>query len=178
MSEQARHETDSRARWFVLAASALGSFAASVMFTSVNVAIPTLVEAFDTKFAVVQWVLLAYLLATSALLPILGRLADMVGKRTIFLGGFALYVVGSLEVRQFGKRARRQSIRGVAVLRGHVRPEVLRYLAGRRFRGTVGMHVVGGPSQYLAGGFEEITVARIDSNRWMGRIRPNRTPIQ
>ena len=87
---------EGRGRWFVLAASALGSFASSIMFTSVNVAIPTLVEAFGTKFAVVQWVVLAYLLATSALLPILGRLADMVGKRAIFLGGFALYTVGSL----------------------------------------------------------------------------------
>lgn len=96
MSQQSGRDTADSARWFVLAASALGSFAAAVMFTSVNVAIPTLVEAFDTKFAVVQWVLLAYLLATSALLPILGRLADMVGKRTIFLGGFALYIVGSL----------------------------------------------------------------------------------
>lgn len=96
MSAPPDDQADDAARWYVLAASALGSFAASVMFTSVNVAIPTLVEAFDTKFAVVQWVLLAYLLATSALLPILGRLADMVGKRTIFLGGFALYIVGSL----------------------------------------------------------------------------------
>lgn len=87
---------EGRGRWYVLAAAALGGLASSIMFTAVNVAMPSLVEAFDTRFAVVQWVVLAYLLATSALLPILGRLADMVGKRTILLGGFAIYLVGSL----------------------------------------------------------------------------------
>lgn len=66
------------------------------MGTSVNVALPSLVETFGTTFPVVQWVVLAYLLSTSALLPIIGRLADMLGKKAIFLSGFAIYALGSL----------------------------------------------------------------------------------
>jgi MFS family permease len=68
-------------RWYVLIATALGAFVATVMGTSVNVAMPSLVVTFDTTFPVVQWVVLAYLLSTSALLPIIGRLADMLGKK-------------------------------------------------------------------------------------------------
>jgi EmrB/QacA subfamily drug resistance transporter len=83
-------------RWLVLVATALGAFAATVMGTSVNVAMPSLVETFDTTFPVVQWVVLAYLLSTSALLPIIGRLADMLGKKAIFVSGFGVYVLGSL----------------------------------------------------------------------------------
>lgn len=66
------------------------------MGTSVNVALPSLVSTFDTTFPVVQWVVLAYLLSTSALLPIIGRLADMLGKKAIFVSGFGVYVLGSL----------------------------------------------------------------------------------
>lgn len=84
-----------RRRW-ILATAALGAFASTVTFTSINVALPSLVQAFDTTFAAVQWVLLAYLLSTAALLPIVGRLADMLGKRRIFLAGLAIFTVGSV----------------------------------------------------------------------------------
>lgn len=84
-----------RRRW-ILFAAALGAFASTVMGTSVNVALPSLVEALDAPFAVVQWVVLAYLLSTAALLPIVGRLADMLGKRAILAGGFLVFAVGSL----------------------------------------------------------------------------------
>jgi len=84
-----------RRRW-VLTAAALGAFASTVMATSVNVAMPSLVQALDAPFALVQWVVLAYLLATAALLPIVGRLADMLGKRAIFVAGFVIYAVGSV----------------------------------------------------------------------------------
>lgn len=83
-------------RWLVLAAAALGAFSATVTGTSVNVALPSLVEIFDTTFPVVQWVVLAYLLSMSALLPIVGRLADMWGKKAIFIAGFVVFVLGSL----------------------------------------------------------------------------------
>ncbi|MEX2540214.1 MAG: DHA2 family efflux MFS transporter permease subunit [Trueperaceae bacterium] len=83
-------------RWYVLGATSLGAFAATVMGTSVNVALPSLVDTFDTSFPVVQWVVLAYLLSTSVLLPIIGRLADMLGKKAIFVSGFGIYVLGSL----------------------------------------------------------------------------------
>ena len=87
---------DPRRRRWILATTSLGSFAAAVMFTSVNVALPSLVPVFDAPFAAVQWVVLAYLLATAALLPIVGRLADMIGKRAIFIAGLGVFTVGSL----------------------------------------------------------------------------------
>lgn len=85
-----------RGRWWVLAAAALGSFVAAVMGTSVNVAMPSLVSTTGAPFALVQWVVLAYLLTTAAMLPIVGRLADMWGKRAIFVAGFGIFALGSL----------------------------------------------------------------------------------
>ncbi len=83
-------------RWWILAAASLGAFVAAMMATAVNVALPSLARTFDVPFAAVQWVVLGYLVMTASLLPIVGRLADMFGKRTIFLVGFAIYALGSL----------------------------------------------------------------------------------
>ncbi|MFN2322787.1 MAG: DHA2 family efflux MFS transporter permease subunit [Trueperaceae bacterium] len=81
---------------WVLAATSLAAFAATVMATAVNVVLPTLVTVLDAPFATVQWVIVAYLLASIALLPVIGRLADLWGKRRVFLLGYAAYGLGSL----------------------------------------------------------------------------------
>ena len=84
-----------RDRHLVLAAAALGAFAASIMATSVNIVLPGLVETFGAPFATVQWVVLAYVLASIALLPAIGRLGDLLGKRRVFLTGFVAFGIGS-----------------------------------------------------------------------------------
>ena len=57
-------------RWLVLVAVSVAFFQATISFTIVNIALPTLIDEFETTFAVVQWVVLVYLLtqtvATSA----------------------------------------------------------------------------------------------------------------
>lgn len=83
-------------KWFVLGTTSLGAFIGAFMFTSVNVALPSLVTSLNTEFNVVQWVVLAFLLATGTLLPIVGRLADMLGKKKLYLLGFGIFTVGTL----------------------------------------------------------------------------------
>ena len=83
-------------RPWVLAATALAAFAATVMATAVNVVLPTLARELDAPFATVQWVVLSYLLASIALVPMVGRLGDMWGKQRLFMAGHAAYGVGSL----------------------------------------------------------------------------------
>jgi EmrB/QacA subfamily drug resistance transporter len=83
-------------RWFVLAASSTGALLAVIMATGVNVAMPSLVHAFESDFPAVQWVVLVYLLVTSVLLPIVGRLGDLLGKKTLFVAGFLVFGLGSL----------------------------------------------------------------------------------
>jgi MFS family permease len=60
-----------------------------------NVALPTLAEAFGASFGAVQWVVLAYLLASTALIVGVGRLGDMVGRRRLLVGGIALFTAAS-----------------------------------------------------------------------------------
>jgi EmrB/QacA subfamily drug resistance transporter len=61
----------------------------------VNIALKTLQDSFGAGLHEVEWVVLSYLLAIACLLPIMGRLGDMIGKRLVYLGGFVVFTVGS-----------------------------------------------------------------------------------
>ncbi len=60
-----------------------------------NVALPALVQAFGSRFERVQWVVLAYLLASTTLVVSAGRLGDLFGRRRLLLGSIALFGLGS-----------------------------------------------------------------------------------
>ncbi len=83
-------------KWFVLVAIAMAIFLGTIDGTMLNVALPTLVDEFETTFAVTQWVVLAYLLTQTTLILGIGRLGDMIGKKAIFSAGFGVFTVGSL----------------------------------------------------------------------------------
>ena len=74
---------------------ALGSFMAGLDATIVNIALPDIAKALDVSTVTVSWVLNAYLIILVSLLLAASRLGDMKGYRNIFLGGFALFTVGS-----------------------------------------------------------------------------------
>ena len=83
------------ARW------ALASLSVSMLLSSLgtsiaNVALPTLAQAFRASFQDVQWVVLAYLLAVTALVVSVGRLGDIVGRRRLLLAGIGLFTAASL----------------------------------------------------------------------------------
>jgi EmrB/QacA subfamily drug resistance transporter len=82
-------------RWTV-AASVLGSGAAFLESTVVNVALPAIARDLELGMAGMQWVLNAYLLALSALMLFGGALGDRVGRREVFALGLVAFATGSL----------------------------------------------------------------------------------
>ena len=98
--EQAHSEitptVDYSRKWLVLSAVAMGIFLATIDGSIVNVALPTLSAALGADFATVQWVVLSYLLTITTLLAVVGRLADMYGRKRLYNSGFVVFTVGSL----------------------------------------------------------------------------------
>ena len=82
-------------KWYVMAAVAMSIFLATIDGSIVNIALPTLVRQLNTDFPTIQWVVLAYLLTMATLMLGVGRLADMRGKKPIFVAGFVVFTLGS-----------------------------------------------------------------------------------
>jgi len=84
-----------RSPWAVFAAVALGTFMATLDSSIVNVALPTLAHTFGATVTQIEWVSLSYVLTITGLLLPFGRLGDSLGRRRVFLGGLALFTLGS-----------------------------------------------------------------------------------
>lgn len=82
-------------RWYVLAAVSTGTFMSTLDSSIVNVALPTISEQFQVELSTLQWTVTAYLLAITSMLPVFGRLADMLGRKKIFGLGFIIFTSGS-----------------------------------------------------------------------------------
>jgi EmrB/QacA subfamily drug resistance transporter len=64
--------------------------------TSVTVALPSIQREFDSSTAEVQWIVGAYLLSLASLMAGSGRLADLLGRRRLFLVGVTLFGLASV----------------------------------------------------------------------------------
>ena len=80
----------------VLASLALAMLLPSLGTSIANVALPTFAEAFSASFQQVQWVVLAYLLATTTLIVGVGRMGDLLGRRRLLMAGITTFIVASI----------------------------------------------------------------------------------
>src|ERR671917_470356 len=84
-------------KWKVLAVVALGTFVGFLDVTIANIAFPEIAGDFDdVSLGGLSWVLNGYAVIYAALLVPIGRLADMVGRRRVFLTGLAAFTIFSL----------------------------------------------------------------------------------
>ncbi len=85
---------ETRRSW-TLAALMMAMFMGAIEATIVATAIPTIVGDLG-GFALLTWVFSAYLLTQAASIPIYGKLADLYGRKPIFLVGTSIFAFGSL----------------------------------------------------------------------------------
>ena len=64
--------------------------------TGVNIALPRIADHFDATIPAVQWVSLGYILTIGSLLLPMGRLSDMIGRKSVYVTGFAVFVLGAV----------------------------------------------------------------------------------
>ncbi len=83
------------ARWALVSLS-LSMLLASLGTSIANVGLPAVAHAFDASFQEAQWIVLAYLLASTTLVVSAGRLGDLTGRRRLLLAGILLFTVASV----------------------------------------------------------------------------------
>ena len=84
---------ENRRRWFVLALIVVAQFMVVLDVAIVNVALPSIKTDLHFSQESLQWVVTAYALLFGGVLLLGGRLADVLGRRRLFIAGIVLFTV-------------------------------------------------------------------------------------
>jgi hypothetical protein len=92
-------------KWAVLALAGVAAFMTTLDSSIVNIGLPSIARSFGVAATgAVEWVIIGYLVVTAALLLTFGRLADMLGRKPLFLAGLVLFTLWG---RRCARRRRR-----------------------------------------------------------------------
>lgn len=81
--------------WLVVGTVCIGAFMGQLDASIAQLLLPTLQSTFKVSLAAVSWVSLTYLLVLAATLPIFGRIADLIGRKFLYVFGFVVFIAGS-----------------------------------------------------------------------------------
>jgi DHA2 family multidrug resistance protein len=82
--------------WGISLAVILGSLTSSVMMGSVNIALPTMMTHLRADVTQIQWVLTAFMITRTVMMPTLGWAGGQLGNRQLYLTSLSVYIVASM----------------------------------------------------------------------------------
>jgi EmrB/QacA subfamily drug resistance transporter len=83
-------------KWAVFALAAPGAFMTTLDSSIVNISLPSIAHAFGVPLnGAVEWIIIGYLVVIAGVLLTAGRLADMIGRKPIFIAGIIIFTLGS-----------------------------------------------------------------------------------
>jgi EmrB/QacA subfamily drug resistance transporter len=91
-----RFVTAENKQWWTLGAVSVGLFMIMLDNTVVNVALPSIQRSLGLTLSELQWVVAGYALTFAAFMLIGGKLADLLGRRMIFMTGLVIFTAASL----------------------------------------------------------------------------------
>ncbi len=83
-------------QWTALSVTTVGALLASIQGSALLIALPNILTELQATFFTIMWVLMGYLLITTVLTPVIGRLADIFGRKRLYNSGFIMFAIGSL----------------------------------------------------------------------------------
>ncbi len=88
-------ESNSVKRYALIIAMS-ASFLTPFVGSAINLAVPSIGKEFNTTTLLLSWVVTGYLLSSAAFLLPFGRLADIIGRRKVFLSGILIFFISSI----------------------------------------------------------------------------------
>jgi DHA2 family multidrug resistance protein len=83
-------------KWLVLATVIVGTFLGRLDQTIVNLALPKIISSFSITVTSATWIATAYIIANAVFVPVWGKLGDTIGRKKIYIGGFIVFIIGSV----------------------------------------------------------------------------------
>ncbi len=89
-------ESNDGYRWTALSVTTVGVPLASMQVSALLSALPNILTDLHATFFTIMWVLIGYLLVTTVVTPVIGRLADIWGRKRLYNSGYVIFALGSL----------------------------------------------------------------------------------
>jgi EmrB/QacA subfamily drug resistance transporter len=83
-------------KWTALTVASLGMLVGILNASTLIIALPTMMIKLNTDLFGIMWVLISYMLIMTILAPAWGRLADIRGRKKLYVYGLAVFTIGSL----------------------------------------------------------------------------------
>jgi EmrB/QacA subfamily drug resistance transporter len=83
-------------KWRTMLGVSVGALSAPLGSSTVAIGLPSIAQSLHQDITVVEWVLVTYLLVTTALLQTFGRLGDLISIKRLYAGGFAIFTLGAV----------------------------------------------------------------------------------
>ncbi|MFW0786351.1 MFS transporter [Gordonia sp. CPCC 206044] len=81
--------------WRLFTATSVGVIAVFVSMSGLTVALPTLSRDLGASAAQSTWILVGYMVVTTALILVFGRLSDIIGRRPLYIGGLMVFTAAT-----------------------------------------------------------------------------------
>lgn len=89
-------EKPNNLRWWILFTVIIGTFLGRLDQTIVNLALPKIINEYGITVTAGGWIATAYILANAIFVPIWGKLGDSIGRKKVYILGFAIFIIGSV----------------------------------------------------------------------------------
>lgn len=83
-------------KWIALSCTTIGALLSVMSGSTLMIALPVIMKDINAGMGVVTWVLMGYMLVLTILVPSIGRVADMVGRKKLYVSGFTVFTIASL----------------------------------------------------------------------------------
>lgn len=83
-------------KWIALSCTTLGALFSVLSGTTLVVALPVIMKDLNASMSVITWTIMGYMLVMTILVPSIGRMGDMYGRKKLYVSGFAIFTFASL----------------------------------------------------------------------------------
>lgn len=83
-------------KWIALLCTSLGALFSVLNGTMLILALPVIMKDLNVGMGTVMWIIMSYMLAITIFVPAIGRIADIIGRKKLYVGGSIIFTIGSL----------------------------------------------------------------------------------
>lgn len=82
-------------KWIALSCTTLGALFSVLSGSTLIIALPAIMKDLNASMDIIIWTVMIYMLVLTILVPSIGRVADIIGRKKLFLSGFVVFTIGS-----------------------------------------------------------------------------------